>query len=227
MARGRWPIEAVPPTVVAGYPTRIEHLLLEGLSVRVLVVDQLERYVDRQALLRDANAAEPPYWAHLWTASRALAARVAKRDDWAGQRVVDIGCGLGLPGVVGAMRGAVVTAVDAAPEALAMTRANATLNGCEISVVRCDLCRPALGAPLDVVLAADVTYDPVLQRALADFLAEHLAATGMAWCAESVRTLDPGFRQACEARGLRVTETDVAEIDEGRPVLVRLSEVRR
>jgi predicted nicotinamide N-methyase len=219
-------MEAMPPTIVAGFPTRIERWQIDALSVRMVVVDQLERFVDRDALLSDPSAAEPPYWAHLWTASRVLAGVVAKQASWAGMRVVDIGCGLGLPGVVAAIRGAVVTAVDIAPQALAMTRVNAELNGCKVSVVRGDLCRPPFGATFDFGLAADITYDPALQRALAAFLAAHLSPHGAAWCAESVRTLDPGFRRACQAQGLRVVESEVLALDEERPVPVRVSEIR-
>jgi predicted nicotinamide N-methyase len=218
---------SVLSNIIAGYPTRTEVLRFDTLSVRLLVVDHLERYVDRESLLRDAHAAEPPYWAHHWPASRVLAKLVAARDGWAGKRVIDIGCGLGLPAVVAALKGAVVTAVDTAPEALVMTRANAELNGSTISVACCDLRRSAFNATFDFSLAADITYDPALQHALAEFLARHLSPDGMAWCAESVRTLDQGFRVACEARGLDVVESEIVETDEGRAVAVRLSEVRR
>lgn len=216
---------ALAPTNVAGFPTRVDHLRLDALSVRVLVIDELERFVDRDRLLRDADAAEPPYWAHLWTASRVLADRIARQGEWGGKRVVDIGCGLGLPAVVAALRGAVVTAFDTAPQSPAMTRANAQLNGCKVEVVCGDLCRPPFRTQFDLGLAADITYDPVLQQALAAFFADHLAPRGTAWCAESVRIRDSGFRRACEARGLQVVESEVLALEEERPVAVRVSEI--
>lgn len=205
---------------------RTEQLRFGTLALELLLVDELERYVDRNALLRDSGAAEPPYWAHLWTASRALAKHIAERNDWTGLRVADVGCGLGLLGVLAALKGAEVVAMDVAAEAVAMTRANAALNGCRVSVRQADL-RQVVGETFDRCLAADVTYDPALQEALAEFLARHLAADGIAWCAESVRTRDAGFQRACEARGLRVTETEMIEIEEERPVAVRLSEIAR
>lgn len=215
------------PAAVAGYPVRKERLRTGNQAVDLLVVDQLEKYVDRDSLLGDPGAVEPPYWAHLWPAARVLAARLAERESWAGQRVVELGCGLGLPAVIAAMKAGVVTAVDTAPEALAMTRANAELNGCTVNVVRGDLRHPPFAGSFDLCLAADVTYDPILQRALAAFLAVHLATNGLAWCVESVRTVDSGFRRACEGHGLAVVESEVTEIDEGRPVPVRVAEVRR
>jgi len=213
------------PAIVAGYPTRQLRLQLGALGVDLLTVKRLEDYVDTDALLRDADAPEPPYWAHLWTGSRALARLVATDIDCAGRRIIELGCGLGLAGVVAARRGAVVTLMDSAWAGVCFAAANAALNGCGAQVMQADLCLPGLRGVFDGALAADVTYDPVLQVAVAGFLAAHLAPGGRAWCAESVRTVDQGFRRACESRGLQVMEHEVREPEDGREVPVRISEV--
>ena len=57
-----------------------------------------------------------------------LAERLCARPP-AGARVVELGCGVGLPAVVAALGGADVVATDWYPEALAFTRANATAAG--------------------------------------------------------------------------------------------------
>jgi predicted nicotinamide N-methyase len=209
---------------IAGYPVRPVTFDFDGRQVRLLVIKRLEDYVDTEALLRDPDAPEPPYWAHVWPGSHTLAQRMS-RADCAGQRVVEIGCGLGLAGIVAALRGAQVTLFDAAREGVQFARANAAVNGCCVGVVQTDIRRPGIRGLFDYCLAADVTYDPGLQSAVARFVAAHLAPAGRAWCAESVRTLDPGFRRACEACGLQVNECEAREFDEGREVPVRLTEV--
>jgi predicted nicotinamide N-methyase len=211
---------------IAGYPTRQLTVDLESLQVKLLVVRRLEDYVDAEELLRNPDAPEPPYWAHLWTGSRALARRLVAVPDLTRTRVVDIGCGVGLAGIAAAMRGAQVTLFDTAREAGCFARANAALNGCRVHVLQTDVRHAGLRSQFEYCLAADVTYDPLLQQALAAFLARHLAVHGRAWCAESVRTADQGFRRACECLGLCVTERDACEPDEDRPVSVRISEVR-
>jgi predicted nicotinamide N-methyase len=208
------------------YPTRTVRLEFGRAVVSVDVVARLEDWIDAEALLADPDAPEPPYWLHLWTGGRALARAVAAVDDWSGRTVVDLGCGLGLPGLVAARLGARVVLADAVHDALRLARANALRNGGAVEVVRTDARRPGLRGRFDAVLLADVTYDPELQEALGAFLARHLAPMGMGLCAESVRTHDPGFRRACEARGLGVEESEVREMEEGRPVPVRLTEVR-
>jgi predicted nicotinamide N-methyase len=209
---------------VAGYPVRSVRCEFGRLRVSILVIKQLEDYVDSEALLRDADAPEPPYWAHVWPGSRSLA-RWMSQADCAGRRVVDIGCGLGLAGIVAALRGAAVTMFDAARDAVQFARANAALNGCRVNLLQSDIRYPGIRGVFDYCLAADVTYHPDLQAAVASFIAAHLAPTGRAWCAESVRTLDQGFRRACEAQGLLVNEREASESDEGRDVLVRLTDV--
>jgi hypothetical protein len=64
-----------------------------------------------------------------------------------------------------------------------------------------------------------------LQLALAELLSVRLAVDGEAWCAESVRTRDTGFRDACEANGLRVIESEVNEREDGHIVPVRVARV--
>jgi SAM-dependent methyltransferase len=213
--------------LVAGYPTRQLHLQLGDIGVDLLTVARLEDYVDPAALLRDADAPEPPYWAHLWTGSRALARLAATQIECAGRRVVEIGCGLGLAGIVAARRGAAATLIDSAWEGACFAAANVTLNRCRAHVIQTDLRAPGLRGVFDYCLAADVTYDPLLQRAVAEFLATHLAPHGRAWCAESVRTVDQGFRVACERHGLTVGERELREPEDGREVAVRLTEVTR
>jgi predicted nicotinamide N-methyase len=209
---------------IAGYPTRRVALDVGTLHLQLYVVDGLEDYVDADALLRDADAPEPPYWAHLWPGARCLA-RLMTQAECSGRRVVEVGCGLGLAGIAAAMRGATVTLLDSAHDALRFVQASAALNSCRVGTLRTDIRHAGVRGPFHYCLAADVTYDPLLQVALADFLAAHLASGGRAWCAESVRTFDQGLRRACERHGFQVTEYEEREPDDGREVSVRITEV--
>jgi predicted nicotinamide N-methyase len=106
-----------------------------------------------------------PYWADLWPASSALAG--ALPGDLAGQRVVELGCGLGVPSLVAARRGAEVTATDWAPEAIELLRRNAERNGLALHAEVWDW-RKARGDRFDLALAADVLYE---ERNVAPLLA--------------------------------------------------------
>jgi predicted nicotinamide N-methyase len=77
----------------------------------------------------------------------------------AGLRVVELGCGLGLPSLVAAAHGARVTATDWAADAIDLLRENVARNGLELTAERRDWREP-WDETFDLVLAADVLYEP-------------------------------------------------------------------
>jgi predicted nicotinamide N-methyase len=102
-----------------------------------------------------------PYWSVLWRSGVALAREL---DDipLQGRRVVELGCGLAVPSLVAARKGATVLATDASPDALTLAARNASENGVRLETALVDWEDPAelLGrAPFDLVLAADVLYE--------------------------------------------------------------------
>ena len=132
-----------------------------------------EALLDEQAFADDEFM---PYWAELWPAGLALARALPERLD--GVRVVELGCGLGVPSLVAAARGAHVTAVDWSADAIELLRENASRNGVELDARRADW-REFHGA-FDLALAADVLYearnvDP-LARLLPELAPEALVA---------------------------------------------------
>lgn len=98
-----------------------------------------------------------PYWARAWPSGLALAAAPAPVG-----RVLELGCGLGAPGIAAALAGASVLATDGASDAVAFAAHSYALNDAlgEVAVADWAEHGEALVArgPWDVVLAADVFY---------------------------------------------------------------------
>jgi predicted nicotinamide N-methyase len=150
---------------------------------------------DTEALL-DEHAFEDdeflPYWAELWPSGVALAREVAPRA-LRGARVVELGCGLGLPSLAAALAGGRVLATDWAAPALDLLRENAERNGAQLELARVDWTQPdALlsRAPFDLVLAADVLYE---ERNLEPLLALLPQLAGKVWLADPGRPPLEGF----------------------------------
>ena len=102
-----------------------------------------------------------PYWAVLWRSGVALAAGLDS-EDLTAVRVVELGCGLGLPSLAAARAGATVLATDQSADALALLGQNARANECSVSTLRLDWSDPEpllARGPFDLVLAADVLYE--------------------------------------------------------------------
>src|SRR5262245_3907432 len=96
-----------------------------------------------------------PYWADLWPASRMLA-RAILREPWReGLTALEIGCGLGLPGLAALARGLRVIFSDYDRTALRFAERNARLNGfSNFELLTMDWRRPPEDLRVPVVLAS-------------------------------------------------------------------------
>jgi predicted nicotinamide N-methyase len=113
-----------------------------------------------------------PYWAELWPSGLALARHVAGLE-LAGLRVLELGCGLGLPSLGAALRGGEVLATDWAEDAIELLRRNAEHNGVLLRVARVRWSEPEpllRAAPWDLVLGADLLYEARNSEQLRDLL---------------------------------------------------------
>ena len=102
-----------------------------------------------------------PYWAVLWRSGVALA-RELEGMDLEGRRVIELGCGLGIPSLAAARAGAQVLATDMAAEAIELIGINARENGVTLEAAVADWDDPEelIGrGPFDLAVAADVLYE--------------------------------------------------------------------
>ena len=108
--------------------------------------------IDEEAFAQDEFL---PYWAELWPAGLALARALPRRFE--GATVVELGCGLAIPALVAAARGARVTAIDWAPAAIELLHENATRSELRVDARVQDW--RSFSGTFDLVLAADVLYE--------------------------------------------------------------------
>jgi predicted nicotinamide N-methyase len=184
-----------------------DRISVAGVRLELLRPSSPEALIDEEAFADDEFL---PYWAELWPAARALAEAL---PDVHGLRVVELGCGLGLPSLVAAAKGAEVTATDWSPDAIDLLRENAARNGLDLRTEVRDWREP-WDERFDLALAADVLYErrnvePVLDR-LRELAPESLVSL-------AGRPYEDAFLQLAAASGERVEQV-------GK--LVRLGEER-
>jgi predicted nicotinamide N-methyase len=167
---------------------------------------RLRRPADPEALLDEEAFADDeflPFWAELWPAGLALAR--ALPAELGGVRTVELGCGLGVPSLVAAARGARVTAVDWAREAIELLRENADRNRLPLRAVHADWRR--FEGRYDLALAADVLYEARNVEPLAELLPRLApdALVGLAGRPHEAAFLDRVDHEEIAPRIVRVT----------------------
>jgi SAM-dependent methyltransferase len=176
-----------------------------------------------------------PYWAYVWPASYLLAEAVA-REKWpegaGGQQleVLEIGCGLGLAGLVALARGLRVQFSDYDRTPLEFVARSVVENGFDESRYRVRLLdwRNLPAERFPVILGADVTYEARLVPLVASVLAEMLAPDGVGLIASPYRVADRGFPAAVASLGLTCrAEPATAKAEDGGPIAGTIYRITR
>ncbi|MCL6638977.1 MAG: methyltransferase [Firmicutes bacterium] len=147
---------------------------LPGREIRLHLVKDVE------ALITDPEDEDKvPCWAEVWPAARGLASYIWENLSFGGERVIELGAGIGLPGVVCGLKGARVTFSDFNPLALEVAAKNAASNGlADYSLLLGDWrCFPRSHS-FDYVVGSDIFYDPKLNVHLARVIDSCLPAGG-------------------------------------------------
>jgi len=141
------------------------NLSLAGLDIRFSRVENFDALLDdliaKGTEHPDYQDDRIPYWADLWHSGLALAEYLLLEKVIApAMSVTEIGCGLGLPGLVAAMQGGEVLFTDYLPEALEQVDFNWSLNLPGVARSRVmDWRFPLAEAKAQLLLAADVAYE--------------------------------------------------------------------
>lgn len=172
---------------------------------------------DQQALLDAADRfAHVPYGLLLWESAVALSRWIAARPGLvAGRQVMELGAGVGLPGLVAVAAGGIVTQSDHEPAALALCGLNARRNDVAAPAALLADWRAWPGDALyDVVLGADVVYEREVHGVLLNLAARIVAPGGRLLLADPVRPHTLDLLAALEDRGWRgeVTTVPVAAL---------------
>ncbi len=166
-----------------------------------------------------------PYWAYVWPAAYLLAEVVA-REPWSERTeglpdhsALEIGCGLGLAGLVAVARGLRVQFTDYDHAPLDFVVRSAAENGFDpsrFSVRRLDW-RDLPDERHPIILGADVIYEARLVPLVAGLLSRLLAPGGVGLLASPYRVAAKGFPGALLDAGLScLTEAATARTEDGR-----------
>jgi ETFB lysine methyltransferase len=181
-------------SIATSYQTSLQRLTFDSLTIELLRVADVDSLLDRLPRIQFRPDERLPYWADLWPSAMALARYLERATDLSGLQVLELGCGLGLAGVVASRKGAAVTLTDYEADALAFARYNALRNGCQQAVVRhLDWHAPALTKTYELIIASDVLYERANFQPILHILQTALAPHGRFLVAEPDRPIARDF----------------------------------
>lgn len=201
-----------------GYQIKQERVPIAGAGD--LIIHSL---LDRQQFFDPLGEAERlgissaawPLFGLLWPSGMRLAACMALRPVAAGERILELGCGLALPSLVSHRRGADVTASDCHPLAARFLAANLGLNqllpmkyrhghwGAADEAAEPDEA-PAMErvqGRYDLIIGSDLLYEPDARGDLAGFIGRHAMPLAEVWIVDPDRGNRPSFTRHMAAQG--------------------------
>lgn len=186
------------------YPLTNTNISLGNSELPLTIIAEPDWFLDRLSREDSEGTLYLPYWTYLWEASVGLARHIEKLGETlAEQRVLEIGCGFGLTGIVACRAGANVVFTDAEQEALRFARHNALQNdvASRAAFVQMDWNFPCFRAPFSHILASDVIYEEHHWQPIARLLQEFLAWEGVALFSEPNRINAIGFLNLIRDKG--------------------------
>ena len=205
---------------MTGYLTKQECIAVSGAASL-----QIQSLLNKQQFSDPLGAAQRlgissaawPLFGLLWPSGAHLAARMAAHVLQPGQRILEVGCGLGLASLVGHRRGADMTASDCHPLAAQFLVTNLLLNALPPMKFQAGDWDPsvtiAAGAPLDhaqryeLIIGSDVLYDRNASQALAGFIERHATPRCEVWIVDPERGNRPAFSRRLEDLGFVTSQT--------------------
>lgn len=198
------PTPHILSTTAGDLPLEEYRLTLGKHSWSILHTGAVLSHEDEDRFLRGEEQPRLPYGLALWPAAIALAHELGERS-LNGRRVLELGAGTGLPGIVAATLGARVLQTDRNAAALVVCGRNAARNGVSLEQRAADWTAWQEADTYDLIIGADILYGDSLHPALRHIFDTNLAPGGKLLLADPFRGDSIALLEAMAGDGWNVT----------------------
>jgi predicted nicotinamide N-methyase len=210
------------------YQVAFEPLKIQGHQVQILKIQDLESLLKGQDPLKDVT--NFPFWVRLWEAALVLAEFMATVPKEPGSTLLELGAGLGVPGLIAAAAGFRVTLTDYEELILNFERINAAASKLEeVEVTKLDWLNPADLGQYDVIIGAEILFRDVFFEPLLEILRRSLKEDGVIYLAHDSKrqSLQPFLKMAEKEYTISVSPRRLKSFEEDKSILLMRLKPRR
>jgi len=210
------------------YKVAFENLRLGPRELQILTVQDLEPLLAGKDPFKDVE--DFPFWVRLWEAAMVLAQMMAASQPREGETLLELGAGLGAPGLAAAAAGYKVTLSDYEPIILDFQRVNAAasgLKGLQFKII--DWLKVPDLPRFDTIIGAEILFREEFFAPLLNVFEKLLAPGGTIFLAHDARRKSlPKFLQLAEERyEVAVTGRKLRAADQELTIIVNRLRLRQ
>ncbi|MDP3695956.1 MAG: methyltransferase domain-containing protein [Desulfocapsaceae bacterium] len=183
--------------IKAKYKLTFDRLKVGDKTLRLLKIADIEEILDGKDPF--ANVSEFPFWVKLWEAAMVLAYVRSSLPEPKGKTVLELGAGLGAPGLAAAAAGFDVTISDYEEIIMDFQRVSAAASGIHnVTFTHLDWLNPPEIAHFDILAGAEILFREEFFQPLLNVFKKYLKPDGFIYLAHdaSRRSLPLFLEQA-------------------------------
>ena len=164
------------------YSLTFDSLKVGDNKIRLLKIADLEEFLDGKDPFADVS--EFPFWIRLWDAAMILSYVLGAQTETKGKRLLELGAGLGAPGLAAAAAGFDVTLSDYEDMIMDFQKVSAAASGLtNVTFSHLDWLKPIDIEPFDILAGAEILFRDEFFEPLLNIFKTCLKPEGMIYLA--------------------------------------------
>lgn len=203
------------------YTVAFEPLRIKEHKLQLLKITDLEQILEGKDPLKDVSTF--PFWIRLWEAAIVLSEFVAGLPCEKGASLLELGAGLGAPGLTAAAAGFEVTLSDYEDLILDFERINAAASRLDtVRFAMLDWLNPPEMEQYDVIIGAEILFREEFFQPLLNVLRRALKPNGVVYLAHDVkrRSLEPFLKLAEKEYRISASQRKLKSLEEDKIILL-------
>ena len=208
-------------TIKEQYKVAFEPLKIKDHQLYLLKITDLEQILGGVDPLQDVS--NFPFWIRLWEAAIVLSEFMTTVPATPGRSLLELGAGLGAPGLTAASAGFDVTLTDYEQLILDFLKINAAASKLDnVEVTMLDWLHPAEMKQYDVVIGAEILFRDTFFEPLLEILRRTLKPGGVIYLAHDIRrqSLQPFLKMAEKEYIISASRRKLKSLEDDKVILL-------